>query len=122
VEEGIAGGAPGAPATFVAMGHLYFDSIDAFQAAFAPHAQSILADIPNYTNTQPTIQVSEAVVSVSRKRWITQYVRHNGRALDLPMASSTRRQDDPIQEAVSSTLAGMLRSRSAKRSAAAFLA
>jgi hypothetical protein len=27
--------------------------------AFAPHAQSILADIPNYTNTQPTIQVSE---------------------------------------------------------------
>jgi uncharacterized protein (TIGR02118 family) len=41
------------------MGHLYFDSIDAFQAAFAPRAQSILADIPNYTNTQPTIQVSE---------------------------------------------------------------
>jgi len=59
VEEGIAGGAPGAPATYVAMGHLYFDSTDAFQAAFAPHAQSILADIPNYTNTQPTIQVSE---------------------------------------------------------------
>jgi uncharacterized protein (TIGR02118 family) len=59
VEEGIAGGAPGAPATYVAMGHLYFDSTDAFQAAFAPHAQAILADIPNYTNTQPTIQISE---------------------------------------------------------------
>jgi uncharacterized protein (TIGR02118 family) len=59
VEEGIAGGAPGAPATYVAMGHLYFDSTDAFQAAFAPHAQSILADIPNYINTQPIIQVSE---------------------------------------------------------------
>ena len=58
-EQGIAGGAPGAPATYVAMGHLYFDSTDAFQAAFAPHAQSILADIPNYTDTQPTIQVSE---------------------------------------------------------------
>jgi uncharacterized protein (TIGR02118 family) len=38
VEQGIAGGAPGAPATYVAMGHLYFDSTDAFQAAFAPHA------------------------------------------------------------------------------------
>ena len=25
VEEGIAGGAPGAPATYVAMGHLYFE-------------------------------------------------------------------------------------------------
>jgi uncharacterized protein (TIGR02118 family) len=59
VEEGIAGGAPGAPATYVAMGHLYFDSTDAFQAAFGPHAQVILADIPNYTNTQPTIQISE---------------------------------------------------------------
>ena len=59
VEEGIAGGAPGAPATYVAMGHLYFDSTDAFQTAFAPHAQAILADIPNYTNTQPTIQISE---------------------------------------------------------------
>ena len=59
VEQGIAGGAPGAPATYVAMGHLYFDSVDAFQAAFGPHAPAILADIPNYTNTQPTIQVSE---------------------------------------------------------------
>jgi uncharacterized protein (TIGR02118 family) len=59
VEEGIAGGAPGMPAAYVAMGHLYFDSTDAFQAAFAPHAQSILADIPNYTNTQPTIQISQ---------------------------------------------------------------
>jgi uncharacterized protein (TIGR02118 family) len=59
VEQGIAGGGPGAPATYVAMGHLYFDTTDAFQAAFAPHAQAILADIPNYTNTQPTIQISE---------------------------------------------------------------
>src|ERR1700738_2028118 len=59
VEEGIAGGAPGMPATYVAMGHLYFDSTEAFQTAFAPHAQAILADIPNYTNTQPTIQISE---------------------------------------------------------------
>ena len=59
VEEGIAGGAPGAPATYVAMGHLYFDSTHAFQTAFAPHAQAIMADIPNYTNTQPTIQISE---------------------------------------------------------------
>ena len=59
MELGIAGGAPGTPATYIAMGHLYFDSTDAFQTAFAPHAQSILADIPNYTDTQPTIQISE---------------------------------------------------------------
>ena len=59
VEEGIAGGMPGTPAAYVAMGHLYFDSTDAFQTAFTPHAQAIMADIPNYTNTQPAIQISE---------------------------------------------------------------
>ena len=59
VDQGVAGGAPGAPATYMAMCHLYFDSTDAFQTAFGPHAQSILADIPNYTDTQPTVQVSE---------------------------------------------------------------
>jgi len=59
VEEGIAGGTPEAPATYAAMGHLYFDSIHAFQTAFAAHAQAIMADIPNYTNVQPTIQISD---------------------------------------------------------------
>ena len=59
VEQGVAGGAAGAPPTYAAMGHLYFDSIEAFQAAFAPHAATIMADIPNYTNVQPVIQISE---------------------------------------------------------------
>jgi uncharacterized protein (TIGR02118 family) len=59
VEQGLAGGAPGAPPTYAAMGHLYFDSVAAFEAAFAPHAKDILADIPNYTNVQPVIQISE---------------------------------------------------------------
>ena len=59
IDQGIAGGAPGAPATYVAMCHLYFDSTEAFQSAFAPHAPAILADIPNYTDTQPIIQISE---------------------------------------------------------------
>ena len=59
IEEGLAGGAPGAPATYVAMCHLGFDSVEAFQAALAPHAEEIMGDIPNYTNTQPTIQISK---------------------------------------------------------------
>jgi uncharacterized protein (TIGR02118 family) len=41
------------------MGHLYFDSAEAFETAFGPHTQEIMADIPNYTDIQPTIQVSE---------------------------------------------------------------
>jgi uncharacterized protein (TIGR02118 family) len=59
VDQGLAGGAPGAPAAYVAMGHLYFDSVAQFQAAFAPHAAEIMGDIPNYTNIQPIIQISE---------------------------------------------------------------
>lgn len=59
VEQGIAGPTPGSPAPFVALGHLLFESVEAFQKAFEPHAQAIMADIPNYTNLQPTIQISE---------------------------------------------------------------
>jgi uncharacterized protein (TIGR02118 family) len=59
VEQGLAGGAPGAPPAYVAMGHLYFDSLAEFQAAFAPHAATFMADVPNYTNVQPVIQISE---------------------------------------------------------------
>jgi len=59
VEQGLGGGTPGSKATYVAMGHLYFDSVEAFQTAFAPHAGAIMSDIPNYTNVQPVIQISE---------------------------------------------------------------
>jgi uncharacterized protein (TIGR02118 family) len=59
VEQGLAGVQPGSPPAYVAMGHLLFDSVEAFLQAFAPHADAIVGDIPNYTNTQPTIQISE---------------------------------------------------------------
>ncbi len=44
---------------YIAMGHLLFDSVEAFQSALAAHGPTLLADIPNYTNTQPAFQVSE---------------------------------------------------------------
>ena len=59
VEQGLGGGAPGAPPTYAAMGHLYFDSVAQLPAAFAQHAEAIMADIPNYTNVQPVIQISD---------------------------------------------------------------
>jgi len=62
VEQGIGVAAPEAPAAFIAMGHLYCDSAEAFQAAFAPHAQAIMGDIPNYTDIEPTIQLSEVKI------------------------------------------------------------
>jgi uncharacterized protein (TIGR02118 family) len=59
VEHGLSGATPGSRPAFVAMGHLYFDTAEAFETAFGPHAQEIMADIPNYTDIQPTIQVRE---------------------------------------------------------------
>ena len=59
VEQGLGGAEPGSSPAYLAMGHLLFDSVAAFQQSFGPHAEVILGDIPNYTNTQPTIQSSE---------------------------------------------------------------
>jgi uncharacterized protein (TIGR02118 family) len=64
VEKGLAGGPPGTTPTFLALCHLSFDSVDAYQAAFAPHAATIMSDIPNYSSGQPAVQVSEVAVSV----------------------------------------------------------
>jgi uncharacterized protein (TIGR02118 family) len=58
VDEGLGGTEPGAPPAYVLICHLLFDSVEAYQAAFGPHAQAIVGDIPNYTNTQPIVQVS----------------------------------------------------------------
>jgi uncharacterized protein (TIGR02118 family) len=44
------------------MGHLYFESAAEFQTTFGPHAVVIMADIPNYTDIQPTIQISEVKI------------------------------------------------------------
>ena len=59
VEQGLAGGDPGSQPTYCAMGHLYFDSVEAFQAAFGPHTSAIMGDVPNFTDIQPTLQISE---------------------------------------------------------------
>ncbi len=66
VEKGVAGGAPAAPAPFAAAGHLFFESLEAFQKAFQPHAEAILGDIPNYTNVQPVIQIGEVLINARR--------------------------------------------------------
>ena len=61
VDKGLAGGAPGAPAPFVGACHFYFNSVADFQKGMGAHGKELMADIPNYTNIQPTIQISEIV-------------------------------------------------------------
>jgi uncharacterized protein (TIGR02118 family) len=62
VEHGISSMEPGSRPPYVAMGHLLFESMEAFQSAFGEHAQEIVADIPNYTNSQPAVQISEVMM------------------------------------------------------------
>jgi len=59
VESGLAGGGEGIPAIYIAMTHLTFESIESFEQSFGPNAEEILADVPNFTNTKPQLQISE---------------------------------------------------------------
>jgi uncharacterized protein (TIGR02118 family) len=59
IEKGLAGGAPGTNAPYQCICNLHFDSVEAFQAAFGPHAGEIMGDIANYTDAQPVVQIGE---------------------------------------------------------------
>ncbi|MBU3015075.1 EthD family reductase [Poseidonibacter lekithochrous] len=62
VDFGLAGGLPGSPALYVVMTHMTFDSVEAFEAIFGVHSEELLSDIPNFTNSQPQIQISEVLI------------------------------------------------------------
>jgi len=59
IEIGIGGGAPNQPAPYAAIVGFTCDSVDAFMAAFNPVAGQLRGDIPNYTDIEPVIQISE---------------------------------------------------------------
>ena len=64
VDKGIQGGEPHSAPGFVAAGHFLFDSVQAFEAVFAPVAAELVADIPNYTDSKPQILISEVAANV----------------------------------------------------------
>ena len=61
IDKGLSGRLPEEPTPYLAIGYLYFDSLEEYNAAFGPNAEKILGDIPNYTNVRPTLQISEVV-------------------------------------------------------------
>jgi uncharacterized protein (TIGR02118 family) len=63
VDAGLGGGAPGQPAPYAAIGVLLLSSVEAFGAAMAEHGAEIMGDVPNYTDAQPVIQISEVKVA-----------------------------------------------------------
>ena len=62
VDAGLAGGAPGAPPTYAAVGTLLITSVEALQAGLAQHGAEIMGDVANYTDAQPVLQISEIKV------------------------------------------------------------
>lgn len=61
IDKGMAGRTPDEPIPYLAIGYLYFDQLSAYQNSFGPNAEKIVSDIPNYTNVQPVIQISQVI-------------------------------------------------------------
>ena len=62
VDFALAVESPAQPAPYVVMTHMTFDSLDVFQKTFAVHSDELLSDIPNFTNCQPQLQISEIII------------------------------------------------------------
>jgi len=55
IDKGISG-------PYIAAVHFFFESMEHFQAAMAsPGTGAVMADVANYTNTTPSMQISEIV-------------------------------------------------------------
>uniref|UniRef100_C6E2D0 Ethyl tert-butyl ether degradation EthD n=1 Tax=Geobacter sp. (strain M21) TaxID=443144 RepID=C6E2D0_GEOSM len=51
----------GEPSPFLAVGHMTFETMEQLLAKYAAAAQELHADIPNYTDIEPIIQLSEVI-------------------------------------------------------------
>ena len=47
------------PAPYIAARHLVFESVEAFGSTMATHGDALAADMPNYTDLGPSVQISE---------------------------------------------------------------
>jgi uncharacterized protein (TIGR02118 family) len=64
VDEGLGTLTPGESAPYAAIGYLLFENMEDLQKGLAAHGAEILADIPNFTNVQPQIQIGSVVLGV----------------------------------------------------------
>jgi uncharacterized protein (TIGR02118 family) len=58
----MAGGEPGSKPVYAAVGYLLFESVEVFQAAMMPHFKEMVADVPNYTDITPILQIAEVTL------------------------------------------------------------
>lgn len=62
LDRGLSGNGPDTPPTYVAMSHVFCDSLDSLLEAFSPHTDELRGDIRNFTDVIPIVQLSEVVV------------------------------------------------------------
>ncbi|MFQ5754069.1 MAG: EthD family reductase, partial [bacterium] len=62
IESGLSGDTPDSPAPFAAIATMYFNSLESFQQSFGPNADKIMADLPNFTDIEPMVQISEVML------------------------------------------------------------
>ena len=60
IDKGVASNEPGAPPPFLAAAYMYFNTMEDFQKCTPVFEESAL-DIPNYTDIEPVIQISEII-------------------------------------------------------------
>jgi uncharacterized protein (TIGR02118 family) len=61
VDKGI--DTPDGPAPYRFISYLCFESAEVMEAAMAAHKPALMSDIPNYTDIQPILQVSNVVIA-----------------------------------------------------------
>jgi uncharacterized protein (TIGR02118 family) len=61
IDAGISSLGPDTPPTYVLVAHLYFASIESFQAAIGPQHEELQKDAPGFTDIKPLIQLSRVV-------------------------------------------------------------
>lgn len=59
LRQGLAGGSPDSPAPYTMICNLNFDAIKQLQQALATHGPELIDDIPNFTDVQPSMQISQ---------------------------------------------------------------
>lgn len=53
----------GSTPQYLAVAHMYFDSMESFGAAMAANGGPVMADVPNYYNGQPTLVINEVAAN-----------------------------------------------------------
>jgi uncharacterized protein (TIGR02118 family) len=61
LQAGMAGAAPDSPPVYAMICQLQFTTVDEMETALATHGPELIGDIPNFTNVEPLMQVSQAV-------------------------------------------------------------